>query len=298
MEHVHQPEPCFDVGDGEAPISPAKLRIGNVEIMALLDTSVLCDPKSFLPRFADKLVEHHEDPLDDLPLIRQRLTCFLVRSKGKTLLIDTGIGNRGREGQAMGRLEERLRQAGVAPGEIDQVINTHMHADHVGWNTIDDQRGQPSAFFPKARYLFQQAEWDYWIRPSKMAQPGNEHLNDCVVVLAGADRVNFVNENDTITSELNFVTTPGHTPGHVAIGIYSGGEKALMMGDVSHYPAQLDHPDWSPIWDEDPVQSARTRDRVFEELAADNRVFLAGHWPYPGFGRIVRVKNRRVFEAL
>jgi glyoxylase-like metal-dependent hydrolase (beta-lactamase superfamily II) len=272
------------------------LRVGNVQLVALLDSSALCDIRSFLPEFAGSMIEEYKDVLDELPLVRLPTICWLVRSSGQTILVDTGIGGRGRPGQVMGHLDQRLRDVNVAPGEITTIVTTHMHSDHVGWNTVDGPDGAPRPFFPNARFLWQTAEWDYWTQPAKLAEPGNDHLSECVVAPAEMGRVTFVDGEDAITPELTFVPTPGHTPGHVAVGIYSSGERAIMIGDVSHHPVQVTHPDWSVVWDADPAQAARTRDRLFDHAMMHDQTVLTNHWPYPGFGRIVAVKSKRIFS--
>jgi glyoxylase-like metal-dependent hydrolase (beta-lactamase superfamily II) len=101
-----------------------------------------------------------------------------------------------------------------------------------------------------------------------------------------------------LDDHLTLVPAPGHTPGHVTVGIYSQGERAIVIGDASHHPMQLDHPDWSPSADTDPVQSAATRQRLFDAAADDGRTWIAGHWPHPGIGRILRLDGKRVFQAL
>jgi glyoxylase-like metal-dependent hydrolase (beta-lactamase superfamily II) len=129
-----------------------------------------------------------------------------------------------------------------------------------------------------------------------MAEANNEYIAECVGALANAN-VSFVDGEAAITSELTFVATPGHTPGHVAIGIQSAGERALIVGDASHFEAQLEHPDWSPSWDVDPDLAADTRRRLFDRISGDGTVLMAGHWPFPGYGRVIRLADRRVFQA-
>ena len=153
--------------------------------------------------------------------------------------------------------------------------------------------GRPRLFFLNATFLFQQAEWDYWTQPAVMEQPGGEHIAECVLPLADAGHLRLVREDEVATEDLTFVPTPGH----VSVGIYSAGERAIILGDASHYPAQLDHPEWSPVWDVDPRQAALTRDALFDAIAADGRTLIAGHWAYPGFGRLRRLRGRRVFQA-
>ncbi len=275
-----------------------KVKIGNVEITPLLDTGLLMDPKFFLPQHADQMLKQYADHVDERGLMRMSITCYLVRSGGRTMLVDTGLGNRRRENFPVGHLDDALKGAGVAPEDIDVVLNTHLHIDHVGWNTVEDAAGKPKVFFPRAEFWVQQTEWDFWMTPAQMAEPGNAHLGQCVAPLKEAGKLKLVSAETAIAEGVTFVPAPGHTPGHVAIGLYSNGQRGVIVGDASHHPAQLDHPDWSPAFDTDPVQSSKTRDKMFDEAAADGRTWLAGHWPQPGGGRIVRLQGKRVFKAL
>jgi glyoxylase-like metal-dependent hydrolase (beta-lactamase superfamily II) len=272
--------------------------IGNVEILPLLDTGLLMDPKFFFPSQADKMLREYPGLLDERNLMRVAVTCFLVRSGGKTIMVDSGLGNRRRPRFPRGHLDETLQGAGVAPSDIDLVVHTHLHIDHVGWNTVDEEDGSRRVFFPNATFVIQQTEWDYWMTPERLADPSNEHLVQCVEPLRDTGRIRFVDGELALDQNLTFVPAPGHTPGHVAIGIASAGERAVIIGDASHHPVQLDHPDWSPSADTDPVLSAKTREKLFDDAEHDGRTWLAGHWEHPGVGRIVRLDGRRVFQAL
>jgi len=273
-------------------------RIGNVEAIPIVDTVLLMDPRMFLPRVADQMIAEYPHLLDDRQLMNMSVTTYLLRSAGKNVLIDTGLGGRRRAGFPVGRLDESLRSAGLAPEDVDIVVHTHLHIDHVGWNTVDEEGGNRRIFFPNATFLVQKREWDFWMQPEHLKEPCSAHLVECVLPLEDSGRLHFVDGEVAIDDNLTFISTPGHTPGHVAIGVYSAGERAVVIGDASHHPAQLDHPDWSPPFDTDPVESARTRDRLFDAAADDGRAWLAGHWEYPGMGRIVRLNGRRVFQAL
>jgi glyoxylase-like metal-dependent hydrolase (beta-lactamase superfamily II) len=275
-----------------------KITVGNVEITPLIDAPILMDPRHFIPQHAEQFMAEYSAQADERGLFQMSVTCFLVRSTGKTLLVDSGLGNRRRPNFPVGKLDQSLRDAGVVPSDVDAVLNTHLHIDHVGWNTVDHEDGTREIFFPRARFVIQRPEWDYWMTPERLAEPGNAHLVECVEPLTHSGRIDFLEGETAFDEHLTFVPTPGHTPGHVAIGIYSEGERAIIIGDASHHPVQLDHPDWSPAFDVDPVQSASTRDRLFEDAAADGRTFIAGHWQYPGMGRIVRLNGKRVFKAL
>jgi glyoxylase-like metal-dependent hydrolase (beta-lactamase superfamily II) len=272
--------------------------VGNVQVTPVIDTPVLMNPQYFMPNHAEQMYAEYEHLLDERRLMRMSITCYLVRSDGRTLLVDTGLGNRRRPNFPRGHLDDSLEELGVDPGEIDIVLNTHLHIDHTGWNTVDDEQGNSRIFFPNAEFWVQQPEWDYWVQPEHLDNPEFPHLRETVLPLKDSGRLHFVKPDDAITADLTYVATPGHTPGHVAIGIHSAGERAIIIGDASHHPIQLDHPDWSPSADVDPVQSYRTRERLFEEAVADGRTWIAGHWMFPGVGRIVRLDGKRVFRAL
>lgn len=276
----------------------AVLQLGSVEIQALLDAPVLMDPHRFMPQHASRILEEFGHQADERGLFTMAVTCYLVRSAGKTILIDTGLGSRRRPGFPVGRLDGALADAGVAPGDIDLVVHTHLHIDHVGWNTVDREGSAREVFFPRAEFVIQRAEWDYWMQPERMTEPGNEHLIECVEPLRHTGCIRFVEGEQAIDEHLVFVPTPGHTPGHVAIGIVDGPERGIIIGDASHHPMQLLHPDWSPAFDVDPVLSATTRDALFDRVIAEGRTLLAGHWPFPGIGRLVRRDGVRVFEPL
>src|SRR5690606_31011497 len=142
------------------------------------------------------------------------------------------------------KLDQSMAAAGVSPEEIDIVLNTHLHVDHVGWNTVDDGDGGQRIFFPNAEFWVQRQEWDYWMTPEHLASEGSAHLRECVEPLRNSDRLKLVEAEQAITKDLTFVPAPGHTPGHVAIGIASAGERGVIVGDASHHPVQLEHPDW------------------------------------------------------
>ena len=274
-----------------------KVTIGNVTITPIQDTAILTNPRQFMPDHGDQFAEEYKHQADERGLMPMSITSYLVRSSGKNVLVDTGLGNRKRTGFPIGKLDVALKEAGIAPGDIDLVIHTHLHIDHTGWNTVDAADGSKQIFFTNAKFLVQQVEWDYWMQPKFVNDPSHPHLADTVEPLTNSGRLEFVRGESAIDENLVFVHSPGHTPGHVCVGIQSAGEKAIIIGDASHHPVQLDHPDWSPAFDADPTVSAKTRDKLFDMAAADGRTWIAGHWAFPGVGRIVRVEGKRVFQA-
>jgi glyoxylase-like metal-dependent hydrolase (beta-lactamase superfamily II) len=276
------------------------IKVGAVEITALRDTTLTLDIRTFIPPYA-KLLDVEEGVGADRPRpLPIAITSYVVRSGNNTVLIDTGMGPRPRAGMDFpaGRLDVELRGIGLDPNDITHVVHTHLHLDHVGWNTIQAPDGSFQPFFPRAKYLIQEGEWQYWIQPEHLPLRRNEHLRECVVPLTGSPQLELRTGESAIDANLTFVSTPGHTPGHVAIGVYSGGERAVIVGDASHHPIQLMHPDWSPTADWDPELSGRVRERLFDEAVDDGRAWIAGHWEFPGFGRLLRLDGQRIFKAL
>jgi glyoxylase-like metal-dependent hydrolase (beta-lactamase superfamily II) len=274
------------------------VRIGSVEITALLDAHFLQNPKVLVPEHADEMAAEYRDSLDERGLCMGAVTCYLVRSAGQLILVDTGIGPRKRPGFPSGHLDDALREAGVRPDEIDVVVHTHLHTDHIGWNTYDTDDGRTEIFFPRARFVIQQAEWDFWTTPEMLAEPRNVALRECIEPLRDSGRIQFTQGEESFGEHLVFNSAPGHTPGHVAVGISDAGERGVIIGDASHHPFHVAHPDWVTPLDWDPAQAAVSRDRLYDVAADEHRLVLAGHWKHPGWGYIVRLNGKRSFRAL
>lgn len=218
---------------------------------------------------------------------------LVVESMGLTLLVDTCIGNdKTRSYPRWNRMQtdflDRLGAAGYAPETIDRVLCTHMHVDHVGWNTRwIDGRWQPT--FPNARYLFAETEWQHW---QSEPQPYGPVFEDSVAPVFDAGLADLVACDHRVTDEVWLEPTPGHTPGHVSVHIRSGGEEAVITGDAIHHPCQIAHPDWSSTADWDPAQSAASR-AGFLDRYADRPVLVIGtHFVAPTAGRVRRDGSR------
>ena len=172
------------------------------------------------------------------------------------------------------------------------VIFTHLHPDHVGWSQTADN----APTFPNARYWIPQGDWDFFTKPEVVSQ--NPHIGAAVLPLKEDGLVDLFSGEKAITSELTTYPTPGHTPGHTSIIVSSAGERAIITGDLAHHPAQVDRTEWRPGVDGDPAQAAETRSKVFDQLEADGLLAAICHFPDPGFGKLVRLGGKRVWQAL
>ena len=227
--------------------------------------------------------------IDDDGRIVLSVHALVVESEGERLIVDTCIGNdKERTYPRWNRMQtdflDRLAQAGYPPETIDTVMCTHMHVDHVGWNTrLTDDGWVPT--FTRARYLFAEDEWAYWQREPQEFGPVVE---DSVQPIFDAGLAQVVGQTHRVTDEVWLEPTPGHTPGHVSVHIASAGEEAIITGDMIHHPCQIAHPEWSSSADWNQEASAETRD-AFLERYADRPVLVIGtHFAAPTAGHIVR----------
>ncbi len=277
-------------------MSASPIRIGNVEITPILDAAIQAPPvRALFPSVPLEAWAPYRDLLEgNADLLPLSIGCFVVRSGGKTVLVDSGIGAKDRQGFANGRLPDALGEAGVKLEDVDIVIATHIHIDHVGWHTT--ARGDGFApTFPRATHVFNRDEWAYWTAPDVAAK--TSWVLDCVQPLEGVAEISLVDSEHKVTDELTLLPTPGHTPAHISVAIMSAGESAVIIGDVCHHPAQITE-GWSPVFDMNPALAMESREKLLQRIEADRMTVIAGHFPHPGFGRVVRVEGKRYWRAL
>jgi glyoxylase-like metal-dependent hydrolase (beta-lactamase superfamily II) len=219
---------------------------------------------------------------------------FVVRTGSATMLVDTCVGNhKERPALAEWHLQERpylqqLGQLGLAPEDIDFVCCTHLHADHVGWNTrLENGRWVPT--FANARYLFARREVDYW-EAFHANDPENMFQNswtDSVLPVLEAGQADLVNDGHEVTHGINITPAPGHTPGNIVIELNDNKHHAVMSGDAIHHPVQIEKPQWSSNFCLDPVESALTRRALLERLSDQDVILLPAHFAGPTAVKIV-----------
>jgi glyoxylase-like metal-dependent hydrolase (beta-lactamase superfamily II) len=235
-------------------------------------------------------------PKGELRLLIQAL---VVESQGRHIVVDTCVGNdKDRTLPPLHRLRtsflDDLKAAGFPRESIDTVVCTHLHVDHVGWNTMK-VAGRWVPTFPNARYLVVRPEWEHWSREDDRSM--GDLLGDSVKPVFDAGLVDLVEPGHALTSEVALEPTPGHTPGHVSVRIRSGAREAVITGDLMHHPVQCAHPEWGSSADVDPAAAEATR-RAFLAAHAGRPVAVIGtHFAGPYAGRIERDGAAYRFEV-
>ncbi len=277
----------------------SKWQVGAVEVSRIAEfEQPMFDPFFIYPALTEATLERHRpwlvphllDPASGRLVIS--IHGFVVRTRHRTILVDTCSGNdKSRPSRPLFHQQsrpwlDRLAAAGFRPEDIDFVLCTHLHIDHVGWNTrLVGGAWVPT--FPRARYLFTRAEWDHWQDAERRARyAADEHIEDSVLPVIERGQAEFVAMDYAFDDEVWLEPTPGHTPGHVGVHIRSGGAEAVLSGDLMHTALQCAEPELSSCFCVDPGQSARTR-RAFLERYADRPVLIMPtHFPTPSAGRV------------
>jgi glyoxylase-like metal-dependent hydrolase (beta-lactamase superfamily II) len=268
-------------------------QVGRVKITRIVEMD-LPVPASVIPQAtADELrklawLYPHFVSGDDTTL-KLSIHALLVEAPGLKLVVDTCVGNdRPREitgGQPLATpFLQHLGDAGWSRDAVDAVVCTHLHVDHVGWNTMLEN-GKWTPTFPKSRYLIGRREYDLWSTYDDEEQ--QTMLGDSVKPIFDAGLVQLVELDHVISPEIRLTPSIGHTPGHVSVMIESEGERAVITGDMTHHPCQMAHPEWS-FADSEPAAAVLTRLRLFAEWADQTILVIGTHFAAPTAGHVVR----------
>jgi len=278
-------------------MAPKGRRIGELTLMRALEMITPFDRSTFFPETTPADWAPHESWLEpramdpDTGDLLLPIQSYLVRTAHHTILIDACVGNHKERPNRPAwhrRSDDTYLRAlgalGIAPEDIDFVLCTHMHADHVGWNTrLVDGRWVPT--FPNARYVFSNKELEAW-------QQGHERfssqpLEDSVLPVIEAGQAVLVDNDHALDDQVWLEPTPGHTPDHVAIRLASQGQRAIMSGDLMHSPVQCLHPEWTVWPDWEPELAKRTRRAFLERHCDTDTLVCTAHFPLPSAGRVV-----------
>ena len=281
-----------------------KWRIGEVTVSKIVELEVTGGSRFILPQASYEAVLPigwlQPDFADERGRLKMSIHALVVETQSsktgsRRIVVDTCLGNdkENRRIPTWNKLQTRfladLAAAGHPRETIDTVVCTHLHVDHVGWNTmLVDGRWVPT--FPNARYLIGRIEYKHWTSQQDR-EDMTAILADSVTPVWEAGLVDLVETDHRICDEISLVPTPGHTPGHVSVRISSRGEEALITGDFMHHPCQIARPQWSSTADSDPAEARRTREAMLTTFAGTPTLVIGTHFAGRTAGRIVRDGN-------
>jgi len=272
-----------------------RFKLGDFQCIAVSDGIHTYAPPTFPPPaiflFTNAPREHLEQTLRKHNLYLEPWAkwvspyiCLVINAGEHRVLVDTGADGLA---PSTGKLLQNLQAVGIAPEDIDTVILTHGHPDHIGGNT--DSEGRPA--FPGARYVMSKDEWEFWTSGQAEAKL-DEHVREVLLKFARKNlppiqgQLELVDHETEIVSGIRALAAPGHTPGHMALAISSGGEQLLCVSDAVLHPIHLEQPEWYSAVDFAPEQVVATRRRLLKRVAAEKALVLAFHFPFPGLGHV------------
>jgi glyoxylase-like metal-dependent hydrolase (beta-lactamase superfamily II) len=284
-------------------------KIGDIELTRVLEfEGPFEDPTVLHPGATPELVDSHRNWMEPRVLDPKTGRLFftfhsvIIRTKHHLILVDTCSGNdkerphKTRYHQNSWPYLENLAKAGFRPEDIDFVLCTHLHADHVGWNTrLIDGRWVPT--FPNAQYVFARAELDHWSQEALREEYSTDaFFEDSILPVLEAGQAKLVDINHRFDDNVWLEPSPGHTPGHVIVCIESNGQSAVLSGDIMHTALQCAEPQLNSCFCVDPAQASKTRRGFLDRFADTPTLIIPGHFPTPTAGWVRTHKSNFRFH--
>jgi glyoxylase-like metal-dependent hydrolase (beta-lactamase superfamily II) len=286
-----------------------KIMVGDAEITTVIDmVPPPREPSAMFPDVPADAWNEYQDVLEN-GQFQLYYAAFVVHSMGQFILVDTGMGPgpHPTRGNLTGNLYEQLRPIMLTPDlaantnnspsdQVNFVVHTHLHADHIGWN-LRYAGGMPAPNFRRARYLIPKADYDHFTQPEVLAV--NEYVQRQIMPLRRLRLQDIIEGEHQVNDEVSTLPAPGHTPGHQVVLVRSGGQKAMIMGDVLHCVAQVSEPTWCAGVDIDKATSAANREKLLAQAESEDWIVAAGHFP-PGqqIGKVVTEGGKRRWKPL
>lgn len=268
-----------------------RFRVGDLEVIAVSDGSISFPAHQYFPASTEEGWQRHARWLDHEGRVTFPYGCFVVRSAGKTALIDTGVGPVVTGVFKGGELLDDMARMGVRAEDIDHVFITHLHIDHCGTAAVErDGAMQPA--FPNAMYHWTSDEQAYWAA-QKVTPYVRKDIFDAV-----APRWEARDGGQEVVPGVTVVPMPGHTPGHAGVVLSSAGARAFVLGDAISCPAQLEEPEWSGLGDVDPKLARASQEAWAREVEGSEALVGAAHFPGLQFGRVLVGEGRRYWQPV
>jgi glyoxylase-like metal-dependent hydrolase (beta-lactamase superfamily II) len=270
-------------------------QVGDATILHIREVDATAALQGLIPKFdpaaASRAAWLTPNFVDERGHLRGQVQAFVIMIAGQTMVVDPGVGNGKRRTAVPGwdnmhtDFLDRLLGIGVELDEVDFVVNTHLHFDHVGWHTrLVDGAWQPT--FPAARYVISAEEFRYWqSAPENQIADQHAGFSDSVLPVYQAGLVDLVADDHVVTGGVRMMPSPGHTPHHVSVMIESRGQSAVITGDVMHHPCQIAYPDWGAS-DFDGRLAQASRSQLIERFADSDTLIIGTHFADPVAGRI------------